>query len=152
MSFIQPSAEQALGIHPRLLDVTVPTGDALVAATLNVPSGARGVVALFAPAGRSRYEAPSCFFAQVLEQAGLATLTLDALETVRGDEPKRVVDWLRSESFTASLPIGLLAFANDLSLAVPRVTAWLVSTEEAPLAAELASEFFLERLLAQRNA
>jgi hypothetical protein len=147
MSFIQPSAEQALGIHPRPLDVTVPTGDALVPATLNVPSGARGVVALFAPPGRSRYDAPSCFFAQVLEQAGLATLSLDGLETIRGDEPKRVVDWLRTESFTAPLPIGLMAFAPGLSLGVPRVAAWLESSEAAPLAAEVASEFFVQRLL-----
>jgi hypothetical protein len=146
MSYLQPDAEQALEIHPRGLDVTVPTGDALLAATLNVPPGARAVVAIFAPAGRSRYDSPSCFFALVLEQSGLATLSLDGLDSPRGDEVKRVVDWLRSESFTSTLPIGLLAFGSEPSLAVSRVKAWLVSEAKEPRAAELASEYFVSRL------
>jgi hypothetical protein len=150
MSFVQPSAEQVLGIHPRALDVTVPTGDVLVPATLNVPVGARAVVAVFAPPGGSRYDAPSAFFAQVLEQSGLATLCLDGLDTLRGDETRRVVDFLRTEAFTAGLPIGLLAFAPGLLLSIPRVSAWLESSSSAPRAAELASEFFVERLLSHR--
>lgn len=148
MVFIDNGAEETLGLHPRELDVWVPLEDASLRGTLNVPHGARGVVGIFAPLGRSRYDAPCRFFAQVLEQAGLATLCLDAPDQAKGDEPERVVSFLRSESFTAALPIGLLGFAPGSALAVPGVAAWLETSAEAPQAAELASEFFIARLAA----
>jgi hypothetical protein len=140
-------AEQALSIHPRALDLILLIHDTLVRATLNAPIGARAVVAVFAPPGTSRYDAPARFFAQVLEQAGLATLSLDALEAPHGDEAVHVVDWLSSESFTAGLPIGLLAFERSLRLDVPGARAQLVSTDTTPRAAERASESFVQQLL-----
>ena len=147
MDFVAQAAERVLGIHPRALDILVPIAGALVPATLNVPLGARAIVAIFSPSGRSRYDAPNRFFAQVLEQAGLATLSLDPLETERSDEATKVVDWLSTESFTADLPIGLLAFTPELKLDVTGVAAWLVSPERTARAAELASELFVQRLL-----
>jgi hypothetical protein len=139
-------AEQVLGIHPRALDLILLIRDSLVRATLNAPLGARGVVAVFAPPGSSRFDAPSRFFAQVLEQAGLATLSRDSLESPRGDEAEQVVSWLASESFTAGLPIGLLAFEPSVSLDVAGVRAQLLSTETNARAAERAAELFVQRL------
>lgn len=140
-------AEQVLGIHPRALDLILLIRDTLVRATLNAPLGARGVVALFAPPGSSRYDAPSRFFAQVFEQAGLATLSLDALDAPHGDEAEHVVGWLSSESFTAGLPIGLLAFESSVSLDVPGARAHLVCKDTSARAAENASELFVRELL-----
>lgn len=140
-------AEQVLGIHPRALDLILLVRDTLLRATLNAPLGARGVVALFAPRGTSRYDAPTRFFAQVLEQAGLATLSLDPLEAPHGDEAEHIVSWLSSESFTAGLPIGLLAFDSNLTLGVPGARAHLVCKETSARAAEDASELFVKELL-----
>lgn len=148
MDFAAQPAERVLGIHPRSLDVVVPVAGNFVPATLNVPIGARGIVAIFSPAKRSRYDAPVRFFGQVLEQSGLATLCLDPLEAPRGDEPASIVEWLSTESFTAGLPIGLLAFEPNLELDVPGVSAWLVSPTRSAQAAERASELF-QNLLAK---
>ncbi len=147
MDYIASEAEQVLGVHPRSLDLVVPTGGAPVPATLNVPLGARAVVAIFTPTGRSRYDAPSRFFSRVLEQSGLATLTLDPPEDDRGDDPARVTAWLRTEPFTSGLPVGLLSLTSGTKLALAQADAWLVLLDLTPRAAELASEFFVARLL-----
>lgn len=151
MEHLASGAERVIGIHPRALDLSVPTGRALVPATLNVPIGARGVVAVFAPPGRSRYDAPSKFFAQVLEQAGLATLSLDPIDLAQGDEVDAVVYWLRSESFTRELSIGLLGFDSAWTPRVPEGVAALVVGQLTPRSAELASEYFVARLIAHRE-
>lgn len=152
MEQLASGAERVIGIHPRALDLLVPTGQALVPATLNVPIGARGVVAVFAPPGRSRYDAPSKFFAQVLEQAGLATLSLDPIEVTQADDYDAVVHWLRTESFTRELSIGLLGFESGAPPRVPEGVAALVVGQLTPRSAELASEYFVARLLAEPRA
>lgn len=145
------ASEQATGIHPKQLDVSFLAGAVLASATLNVPQGARGLVVVFSNEGTARFDPGTRFVAEVLEQSGLATLALDPLVPCTENEVIGVVSWLRRESFTAQLPLGLLA-SHDCARPVTSAAVVLnlpsaVLTETAAAnAAELAAEQFLRRL------
>src|SRR5690349_578888 len=107
----------------------IPVDEALIKATLNVPHGARGVVALL-HANSGRFGREGRFAGEVFAQAGLATLQIDlltpqeeaALANDRDPEQyislllSRVlaaIDWLRNQRDTAGLPIGLFASTQE---------------------------------------
>jgi hypothetical protein len=152
MDLAHCSTENASGVHPRALDVSISAGSTIVHGTLNVPVGTRGLVVLFGSDGSSRFDPGPRFTAQVLEQAGLATLTLDPMQPCSETEVIGVLAWLSRQSFTASLPVGLLS-RRDCARAVAGAAVLLglpnvLMTEAEPLqkAAELAAELFLSRL------
>ncbi len=156
MDFASSPAEHALGVHPKPLELSLAVSGASVCGTLNVPPGARAAVALFTPRGTSRFEATSRFFGQVLEQAGIATLVLDPLpaSALFADQAREIVRWLEQEPFTTGLPIGLLVLgqgpetnAADGLAMVAHVKGCFWCDEPSPRQAELASEFFVKRLL-----
>jgi putative phosphoribosyl transferase len=152
MDYALSSPEGATGIHPQQLEVSFVAGDAVASATLNVPPPAKGLVVLFASPGSSRFDAGPRFIAEVLEQAGLATLSLDPLGNCGVGEVQGVIEWLRRESFTAALSVGLLAsgvvarqvIAAAQALELPSVV--LTEGEPAAKAAELAVEQLLQCL------
>lgn len=152
MDFAFSPVEAASGLHPRALDVTFTAGSSVVHGTLNVPIGSRGLVVLFGSDGTSRFDRGPRFIAEVLEQAGLATLALDPMQPCTETEVMGILEWLSRQSFTTSLPAGLL-FPRDCARAVSSSAVLLglptvLMTENEPLqkSAELAAELFLSRL------
>jgi len=104
--------------------VHVPAGPATLAGELTIPPGARGIVLFAHGSGSSRFSSRNQFVARVLEQHGLATLLIDLLTPeeeaidqrtahLRFDIPMlanrlvAIVDWLKRNASTATLPIGM---------------------------------------------
>ena len=102
----------------------IAAGDTLLKATLNVPMGAQGIVALLHASSVGRFGVESRFASEVLAQAGFATLQVDLLtpaedadlSSSRHSEQcvslllSRVlvaVDWLANQRDTVGLAIGL---------------------------------------------
>lgn len=94
-------------------------------ATLTVPIGATGVVALLHASSAGRFAPRNRFAAQVLEQSGLASLQVDLLTpgeeaAFPSTEPRArtelllgrvfsVIEWLKNQHETRALLVGLLA-------------------------------------------
>ena len=104
--------------------VVVPAHTVDLEGTLDVPPGARGAVLFAHGSGSSRFSSRNRHVAQVLREAGLATLLLDLLSSaeeqvdlvtrhLRFDIPLlasrlvNAIDWLGTNGSTAALPIGL---------------------------------------------
>lgn len=104
--------------------VHVPAGHVTLEGTMAVPANATGMVLFAHGSGSSRFSPRNRFVASTLRQAGFATLLLDLLSPAEEevDEVTRrhrfdiamladrlvvTIDWLRAESDTADLPIGL---------------------------------------------
>src|SRR5258708_11877108 len=69
--------------------VRIPAGQVALEGNLRIPEAARGVVVFAHGSGSSRFSPRNRFVADVLEQAGLATLLMDLL--TREEE---AVDWV----------------------------------------------------------
>jgi dienelactone hydrolase len=104
--------------------VYVPAGGARLAGELAVPANAGGLVLFAHGSGSSRFSRRNQFVARVLEKRGLATLLIDLLTPeeealdqrtghLRFDIPfladrlAAMIDWLKKQPQTSSLPIGL---------------------------------------------
>ena len=104
-------------------------------ADLVVPTGARGVVAFAHGSGSSRHSPRNRQVAEVLNDAGMATLLLDLLtaEEERIDERTRELrfdipllagrmvaacDWLAGDEETAALPAGLFGASTGAAAAL----------------------------------
>lgn len=92
---MSPSVPQ----HP--IDVSILVGGCTIAATLQVPAQAKGLVLFAHGSGSSRYSPRNRFVAETLNAAGLGTMLLDLL-TAREDEIDRTTAQFRFD-------IGLLA-------------------------------------------
>lgn len=101
-------------------EVEVRTGDAVLAGTLAVPDGAKGVVLFAHGSGSSRHSSRNRFVAEQLQRGGLATLLIDLLT-----EEEEAVD-IRTRHLR--FDIGLLARR------LAGATGWL---EEHPATADL---------------
>jgi putative phosphoribosyl transferase len=103
--------------------VTVAVDGVRLAGDLSVPAGARGLVLFAHGSGSGRFSPRNRAVAEVLVEAGLATLLMDLLtgeeeaedrRTARlrfdvrllGDRVIGTIDWLASEPELAALPIG----------------------------------------------
>ncbi|MGG6297806.1 dienelactone hydrolase family protein [Leptolyngbya sp. AN02str] len=103
--------------------VTVEAGRVPLTGHLVIPQGARGVVLFAHGSGSSRHSPRNHYVAQMLQQAGLATLLLDLLTVEEEEEDLRTrhlrfdlgllssrlvgaTDWLRGTPSTQSLSIG----------------------------------------------
>jgi putative phosphoribosyl transferase len=104
--------------------VSIPTGYIKLEGTLGVPKNATGLVLFAHGSGSSRFSPRNRFVARVLRDGGLGTLLLDLLsrEEEEVDEMTRehrfdiplladrlvsAIDWLKNESETRHLSVGL---------------------------------------------
>jgi putative phosphoribosyl transferase len=104
--------------------VDVPAGHLRLKGTLGIPSSPTGIVLFAHGSGSSRFSSRNRFVARVLRDAGLATLLLDLLspseeevdEITRhhrfdipmlADRLVATIDWMKAESRTSTLPVGL---------------------------------------------
>jgi dienelactone hydrolase len=104
--------------------VRVPVGDQALQGDLGIPVGASGIVLFAHGSGSSRFSPRNQFVARTLERRGLGTLLIDLLtpreEAIdehtaeyRFDIPLlaerlvSIVDWMKTQPSTASLPVGL---------------------------------------------
>src|SRR5207248_7086819 len=104
--------------------IYVPAGDARLAGELMIPDDARGLVLFAHGSGSSRFSRRNQYVARVLERSGLATLLIDLLTPdeekldqrtahLRFDIPLlatrlvAIVDWLKRQAQTDTLPIGI---------------------------------------------
>lgn len=108
----------------RPVSVRVPIGREFLDGDLSIPPGASGLVLFAHGSGSSRHSPRNQFVARVLEQRGLATMLIDLLTPAeervddrtaeyRFDLPMlarrlvQIVDWLKEQPQTASLPVSL---------------------------------------------
>jgi len=126
----------------------IPAGDSVVQGTLTVPLAARGIVVFLHASSVGRFEAAQRFVAQVLQQAGLATLQVDLLTPAEDAalplrQPRTpdtllmveraldVIAWLGSHASTSKLAVGVFATTAETVVALsaaertPRVAAVL---------------------------
>lgn len=121
-------------------DVAVPTAGATVAGNLTVPDGAVGIVVFAHGSGSSRRSPRNRYVAEVLNDAGLATLLFDLLTPAEEQDRANVFDidllaerligatrWLAGRDDTSALPVGYFGASTGGGAAVaaaadPRVT------------------------------
>ena len=115
--------------------VAVPAGGVTLEADLSLPAGARSVVAFAHGSGSSRHSPRNRMVAEVLWQAGMATLLLDLLtreeeaEDIRtghlrfdigllADRLVAAVDWLGRETGMRELAVGLFGASTGAAAAL----------------------------------
>ena len=115
--------------------VQVPAGSATLDGDLVVPAPARGLVAFAHGTGSSRHSPRNRYVAQVLNEAGLATLLLDLLtpeeerEDLRtrrlrfdvgllGERVVAAVDWAAAHEELAALPLGTFGASTGAAAAL----------------------------------
>lgn len=153
------SANQVLPHRAVGAEQTIPAGDALLEATLTVPLGARGIVALLHAKSAGRFDPGNRFSGEVFEQSGLATLQVDlltpaedaafsAVNQTAGEgsllvtRVLAVVDWLTEQAETTALGLGLFASSTEAGAALfaaeraPRVSAVVSRGAYPPLASD----------------
>jgi len=116
-------------------DVVISTQTASLPGTLNIPGGAKGVVAFAHGSGSSRFSSRNLSVARELNLSGCATLLFDLLsaEEHARDEvtaeyrfnipmlARRLtqsVDWLSQQSETGALPVGLFGASTGAAAAL----------------------------------
>jgi dienelactone hydrolase len=102
---------------------------------LAVPEQAKGLVVFAHGSGSSRFSRRNRFVAEILNEAGISTLLFDLLTPEEEDIDQRtrefrfdiglkterligVIDWVRKETTTASLPIGLFGASTNAAAAL----------------------------------
>jgi dienelactone hydrolase len=115
--------------------VEVPAGDVRLPGALSVPPDARGVVVFAHGSGSGRFSPRNRAVAEVLVQAGLATLLTDLLtaeeeaEDVRtarlrfdvdllGERVIATIDWLASDAEVGDLPVGCFGASTGAAAAL----------------------------------
>ncbi|MBX7432829.1 dienelactone hydrolase family protein [Mycobacterium sp. Y57] len=112
-------------------EVEIAVGAVRVAGHLTIPPRPRGVVVFAHGSGSSRFSARNIFVADVLNEAGFATLLFDLLTPA--EEANRanvfdiallarrlvgVVGWLAGQADTAALPVGLFGASTGAGAAL----------------------------------
>jgi putative phosphoribosyl transferase len=113
------------------VQAVVPVGGLRLQGELVVPQGARGVVAFAHGSGSSRHSPRNRYVAEVLRQAGLATLLFDLLGPEEEADRARVFDipllaerlraavhWLPEQTEVAGLPIGCFGASTGAAAAL----------------------------------
>jgi len=115
--------------------VQIPTGRVTLEGNLEMPEGAQGIVVFAHGSGSSRHSPRNRYVAQVLREAGLATLLMDLLTPeeevadaqlrhLRFDIPllaerlRGVTDWLVKAPATQSLKIGYFGASTGAAAAL----------------------------------
>ena len=73
-------------------EVAIPAGKHTICGTLSLPQGAKAVVVFAHGSGSGRFSPRNQYVAQVLHEAGLATLLLDLLEDPEANDRRNVFD------------------------------------------------------------
>ncbi len=119
-----------IGMKPSSNPLMIPAAGALLAADLELPSNARGLVIFVHGSGSSRQSPRNRLVATKLREAGLGTLLLDlqtdAERTGTADEDlaqlaRRLVAavrWLREQPATAGLSVGLFGASTGAAVAL----------------------------------
>ncbi len=112
------------------VSLTIPADGTLLAADLELPAQARGLVIFAHGSGSDRHSPRNRFVAGKLREAGLGTLLLDlqtdAERAEVADEDLAlltrrlvaVVRWMREQSITAALSIGLFGASTGAAVAL----------------------------------
>ena len=102
---------------------------------LTIPEHAKGLVVFAHGSGSSRFSSRNRFVAEILNEAGIATLQFDLLTEEEEDLDQRsrefrfdidlltdrligVIDWVSRETATAALPIGLFGASTGAAAAL----------------------------------
>jgi putative phosphoribosyl transferase len=127
------ASEEPSGADPPLLDrdIEVDAGQVRLAGRLTVPEHPGGMVVFAHGSGSSRHSPRSRFVAQVLNDAGLATLLFDLLTRDEEFDRAKVFDiellagrlgdvsrWLRAQPATRELPIGYFGASTGAGAAL----------------------------------
>lgn len=135
--------------------VTIPAGMATLHGDLAVPDGSRGIVLFAHGSGSSRHSPRNRHVAEVLREAGLATLLMDLLTTVEEADDARTghlrfdigllagrlvgaTDWLATGSSTRNLALGYFGASTGAGAALvaaaerPQVVRAIVSRGGRP--------------------
>lgn len=116
-------------------EIVIPTHTATLSGILNVPSGAKGIIAFVHGSGSSRFSSRNRSVAKELNVSGFATLLFDLLSAdenvvdnltaeFRFNIPMlsrrliQAVDWLAQESATSALPVGLFGASTGAAAAL----------------------------------
>jgi dienelactone hydrolase len=117
------------------IDVNIAFADFALAGLLAVPEHAIGLVVFAHGSGSSRFSRRNLFVAEILNEAGIATLLFDLLTPEEEDIDQRtrefrfdidlltdrligVIDWVSKETATATLPIGLFGASTGAAAAL----------------------------------
>jgi len=116
-------------------EVRVLAGPVTVAGHLTIPENPRGIVVFAHGSGSSRHSPRNRYVAEVLNQAGLATLLFDLLTPAEERNRANVFDieglagrlvdvtgWLASDPDTASLPVGYFGASTGAGAALVAAT------------------------------
>lgn len=116
---------------PRAEDVEVPVAGAHLEGRLAVPAATSGLVVFAHGSGSSRHSRRNRYVADVMHQAGLATLLLDLLSGTEEHDRARVFDvdllggrlvevgrWLRTHGGLVRLPVGLFGASTGAAAAL----------------------------------
>jgi putative phosphoribosyl transferase len=112
-------------------DVVIRAGERHLPGTLHVPRGAEAVIAFAHGSGSGRFSPRNQFVAEVLQQAGLATLLLDLLEEDEADDRRNVfdihllasrlqsaADWLGEDRETRGMSVGYFGASTGAAAAL----------------------------------
>jgi putative phosphoribosyl transferase len=112
-------------------EVAIPAGGRTIRGTLRQPEGATAAVVFAHGSGSGRFSPRNQYVAQVLEEAGLATLLLDLLEDDEANDRSKVFDielladrlqaaaeWLEGRPETASLRLGYFGASTGAGAAL----------------------------------
>jgi putative phosphoribosyl transferase len=125
------SATSTVGPAAREVEVDIPGVPARLAGRLAVPDRARGAVVFAHGSGSSRHSPRNQYVAEVLTDAGFATLLFDLLTPAEETDRAKVFDigllarrlgevtgWLRAEPSAAGLPIGYFGASTGAAAAL----------------------------------
>ena len=135
-NFAEAAAIDAAADPPlRDEEVEVAAGPVSVAGHLTIPEHPRGIVVFAHGSGSSRHSPRNRYVAEVLNEAGLATLLFDFLTPAEERNRANVFDieglasrlvdvtgWLASDPDTASLPVGYFGASTGVGAALVAAT------------------------------
>ena len=120
---------------PAPIDVSIAFEGLSLDGLLTVPEHAKGLVVFAHGSGSSRFSSRNRFVAEILNEAGIATLLFDLLTEEEEDIDQRtlefrfdidlltgrligVIDWVSSQTATATLPLGLFGASTGAAAAL----------------------------------
>lgn len=125
------TSEIDLGISDPSREVTIPLGAVSIAGTLRWLGQPRGVIVFAHGSGSSRHSPRNQFVAQILTNAGFATLLLDLLTEQESEDRSNVFDcallasrlagaaeWLARQPETVGLPVGFFGASTGSAAAL----------------------------------
>lgn len=147
------ATDQHLTAEPQEIEITIPAGR--LRGALAVPRGAKGIIVFAHGSGSSRHSPRNRQVAEMLQDAGLATLLMDLLThdedavdqytreyrfniDLIGDRVTEVTDWVTRNPATCNLPIGLFGASTGAAAALraaaarPRLVRAVVSRGGRP--------------------